>query len=183
MEIDKRTGWLVSANRIRSPNHDGRPKGTVVDTLIIHCISLPPNRFGGGHVARLFTNCLDPKAHSSFANIGDLRVSAHFFIDRQGELTQFVSVDERAWHAGVSRFQGREAVNDFSVGVELEGSDTQPFEEAQYSTLIDLTRDLQTAFPAITPDRITGHSDIAPDRKTDPGPFFDWHRYLADLMR
>ena len=181
MRLDEDTGLLSGAAWIPSPNCDDRPRGTTVDTLVIHAISLPPDSFGAGHVARLFTNRLDPGAHPYFASISHLRVSAHFFIDRRGELTQFVPVGKRAWHAGESRFRGRDAVNDFSIGIELEGCDTRPFENVQYTVLTVLARTLMTAFPALTTDRITGHSDIAPERKTDPGPGFDWRRFLGGL--
>ncbi|MDE0097436.1 MAG: 1,6-anhydro-N-acetylmuramyl-L-alanine amidase AmpD [Gammaproteobacteria bacterium] len=181
MRLDEGTGIVSGADWIQSPNCDDRPPGITVDTLVIHAISLPPNSFGGGHVARLFTNRLDPDAHPYFAGIRHLRVSAHFFIDRQGALTQFVPVGKRAWHAGESRFRGRDAVNDFSIGVELEGCDNRPFEAVQYSVLTTLTSTLMSAYPALTPDRIMGHSDIAPERKTDPGPGFDWRRFLGEL--
>lgn len=181
MWLDNGTGRLSGAAWIRSPNYDDRPPGTTVDTLVIHAISLPPDSFGGGHVGRLFTNCLDSDAHPFFAELRHLRVSAHFYIDRPGTLTQFVPVGKRAWHAGESLFRGRRAVNDFSIGIELEGCDSRCFEDAQYEVLVELTRTLQAAFPAMTTDRITGHSDIAPGRKTDPGPCFDWCRYLEGL--
>ncbi len=181
MQLDENTGILCGASWVPSPNCDDRPPGITVDTLVIHAISLPPDSFGGGHVARLFTNRLDPDAHPFFAGICDLRVSAHFFIDRQGTLAQFVPAGKRAWHAGESRFRGRDAVNDFSIGIELEGCDSRPFEDVQYTVLTVLARALMIAFPALTTDRITGHSDIAPERKTDPGPGFDWRRFLGEL--
>ncbi len=174
-------GLIHGVAQVPSPNCDGRPEGTVVDTLVIHAISLPPDEFGGGHVQELFCNGLDPSAHPYFAEISDLRVSSHFLVERDGTVTQFVPLGARAWHAGESRFRGRDKVNDFSVGVELEGCDSEPFTEAQYAALADLTRRIRQACPAITIDRITGHGDIAPGRKTDPGPCFDWRRYLAEL--
>ena len=159
------------------PETEG-PEHMGIDVLVIHAISLPPNCYGGTFIEDLFTNRLDPKAHSYFADIAHLRVSAHFLIHRSGRLTQFVPTGKRAWHAGVSNFRGREQVNDFSIGIELEGCDDDPFEDAQYHTLVDLTQCLVMAYPSITRDCIVGHSDIAPGRKTDPGPHFDWDRYL-----
>lgn len=167
-------GWLGGAlRRCPSPNHDPRPHGEV-SLLVIHGISLPPGRFGGPWIDQLFCNTLDPAADPYFAVIAGLRVSAHVLIRRSGELVQYVSFAARAWHAGVSSFEGRDACNDYSVGVELEGEDTRPYLPGQYQRLADLTRVLQQAYPAITGRRIVGHSDIAPGRKTDPGPAFDW---------
>lgn len=145
-----------------------------MDLLVIHSISLPPGQFGGPHVDALFTNTLDPDGHPYFKEIEGLRVSAHALVRRDGDLTQYVSFLDRAWHAGQSSFQGRERCNDFSIGIELEGADDVPFEPAQYERLAELIRLLRREWPAITPDRIVGHSDIAPERKTDPGPAFDW---------
>lgn len=180
MQIDPRTGWCANAHRCPSPNFNARPAGEV-SLLVIHNISLPPGQFGTGQVRALFRNELDPQAHPYFAGIAHLQVSAHFLIERDGSLTQFVSCNERAWHAGVSCFAGREQCNDFSLGIELEGTDEQPYSEAQYATLQALTRGLMHVYPLITPARICGHSDIAPGRKTDPGPAFDWRRYLDSL--
>lgn len=180
MHIDPRTGWCDSARRCPSPNCNARPAGEV-SLLVIHNISLPPGQFGTGEVENLFCNRLDPQAHPYFAGIAHLQVSAHFLIERDGRLTQFVSCNERAWHAGVSCFAGREQCNDFSLGIELEGTDEQPYSAAQYATLQALTRELLRVYPAITAQRICGHSDIAPGRKTDPGPAFDWPRYLDGL--
>ncbi len=170
-------GLLESAEYIPSPNFDERPGGDV-ELLVIHNISLPPDEFGGDGVERLFTNTLDADAHPYYRAIAGLRVSAHFFIRRDGRLVQFVPCSKRAWHAGVSSWQGRERCNDFSVGVELEGCDTRPFTDAQYETLHGLTLALRAAYPL---RGIAGHSDIAPGRKTDPGPCFDWLRYLSGL--
>ena len=181
MQLDENTGLISGAEQVESTNCDDRPPGVGVDTLVVHAISLPPDEFGGGHVTELFTNCLDGGAHPYFAEIRHLRVSAHFLVTRDGGITQYVPVHRRAWHAGQSRFRGRETVNDFSIGIELEGCDTRPFEAAQYESLSGLSRALMTAFPAITSDRIVGHSDISPGRKTDPGPCFDWPRFLASL--
>ncbi|MCF7985875.1 MAG: 1,6-anhydro-N-acetylmuramyl-L-alanine amidase AmpD [Thiohalocapsa sp.] len=172
-------GWLQGARRPPSPNHDARPLGIHIDLLVIHNISLPPGEFAGHWIDDLFLNRLDPSAHPYFAAIAEIRVSAHLLIRRDGVLIQYVPCERRAWHAGVSCFQERERCNDYSIGVELEGSDRIPFTEAQYRRLADCTRRLQARYPAITPARIAGHSDIAPGRKTDPGPAFDWRRYRA----
>ena len=170
-------GELQSARQVASPNFSERPEGTQIDVLVIHNISLPPGQFGGSWIGDLFCNRLDPDAHPYFRDIVDLRVSAHVLIDRHGQLTQYVAFDKKAWHAGQSCFDGRQQCNDFSIGIELEGCDEQPFTDAQYQSLATLTRYLQAVYPAITPERIVGHSDIAPGRKTDPGPCFDWCRY------
>lgn len=172
MELDT-DGWIAEASRTPSPNFDMRPEGTRVELLIIHAISLPPGEFGGPHIAELFQNRLDPDEHPFFASIHMLRVSAHFLIDRQGGLTQFVSVLDRAWHAGVSSWNGRERCNDFSIGIELEGCDDQTFTDAQYEMLNDLVCLLRDCFPVT---EVLGHSDVAPGRKTDPGPCFEWPR-------
>lgn len=168
---------LQNTRQVASPNFSERPDGTQIDVLVIHNISLPPGQFGGGWVDELFCNQLDPDAHPYFRDIAGLRVSAHALIDRHGQLTQYVAFDKKAWHAGQSCFDGREQCNDFSIGLELEGCDDQPFSDAQYQSLAALTRYLQAVYPGITPERIVGHSDIAPGRKTDPGPCFDWRRY------
>lgn len=164
-------GWYLPARRIESPNQDARAPGTIVDLVVIHAISLPPGDFGGPGVLQLFTNRLNPDAHPYFAEIAHLKVSAHFFIRRDGSLIQFVPVNARAWHAGVSSWQGRERCNDFSVGIELEGDDATPFEAAQYETLQRLLAAITDALPI---KAVTAHSHIAPGRKTDPGPCFDW---------
>lgn len=164
-----------------SPNFNLRPQGDAVSLLVIHNISLPPGQFGTGKVQAFFQNRLDPNEHPYFEEIRHLTVSAHFLIERDGAITQFVSCHDRAWHAGVSCFDGREACNDFSLGIELEGTDTEPYTDAQYTVLAGLTRLLRAAFPGITPERIQGHCDIAPERKTDPGEAFDWSRYRAGL--
>jgi len=167
-------GWCADARRIDTPNCDARPPDTDITLLVIHNISLPPGEFGGPGVEQLFTNRLDPAAHPYYATIHSLRVSAHFFIRRDGELLQFVACGRRAWHAGASSWRGRERCNDFSIGVELEGSDDLPFTDAQYSRLDELIKLLRAAYPDLLD--IAGHSDIAPGRKTDPGPYFDWSR-------
>jgi len=171
-------GLIEDVPYIESPNCDDRPAGSTVELIVIHAISLPPGRFGGDGILRLFTNTLDPAVHPYYAQIAGLRVSAHFLVRRNGELIQFVPAHRRAWHAGESSWRGRTRCNDFSIGVELEGSDETPFEDAQYAVLAPLTAALSTRF-AVT--SIAGHSDIAPCRKTDPGPFFDWSRYRALL--
>lgn len=180
MKIDKKSGWLSGARRIASPNHDRRPAGVAIDLLVIHNISLPPDQFGGADIEKFFTNQLDINAHPYFAQLMDVKVSSHFLIRREGEIVQFVSCRERAWHAGVSSWQGRNRCNDFSIGIELEGSDFVPFSEPQYESLTKLTRCLQRAYPLRD---IAGHSDIAPGRKTDPGPVFNWERYRASLKK
>lgn len=174
--------WLPGVQQTPSTNFDCRPEDAEVDLLVIHNISLPPGEFGGPYIQQLFQNCLDGQAHPYFADICDLKVSAHLLIRRDGSAQQFVPLNQRAWHAGVSVFQGRERCNDFSIGIELEGSDQTPFEPAQYQRLVTLTRQIQQYFPGITPERITGHSDIAPGRKTDPGPHFDWQAYKTLLQ-
>lgn len=173
--------WLPGAAHLPSPNADERPAGCVVDLLVVHSISLPPGRYGGPYIRDLFLNRLDPRAHPYFAGIAQLQVSAHLLVRRDGSVVQFVALDRRAWHAGRSCFEGRERCNDFSIGIELEGSDEMPFTAAQYRALAALTAQVQALFPAISGERIVGHCDIAPGRKTDPGPAFDWTRYRALL--
>lgn len=166
-------GWHASAQRIESPNQDSRPEGEAIRLIVIHNISLPPGVFDGDAVIQLFTNRLDWDAHPYFSAIRGLRVSAHFFIRRDGSLIQCVPCTMRAWHAGESRWQGRSRCNDFSIGIELEGTDDQPFTDAQYAALTPLIRSLELAYPI---EAVVGHSDIAPGRKTDPGLCFDWQR-------
>ena len=161
-------------------NHDDRPPGEAVRLIVVHAISLPPDDFGGPGVEQLFTNPLDPDAHPYYATIHLLRVSAHYFIRRDGEIICFVDPGRRAWHAGVSCWNGRERCNDFSIGIELEGSDTMPFEPVQYERLAALVAELKRRYPI---EAVVGHSDIAPGRKTDPGPFFDWNRLHALLAQ
>ncbi len=165
-----------------SPNFDERPDNEEVSVLVIHAISLPPGCYHNRYVEDLFTNCLAPGAHPYFEQIAELAVSAHFYIEREGRLIQFVPTHRRAWHAGQSVFRGCPRVNDFSIGVELAGSDHDEFESAQYITLARLTRCLQSAYPKITVENIVGHSDIAPGRKTDPGPNFNWEHYRELLV-
>ena len=178
MRIDSQ-GLLAGGEYIPSPNCDDRPAGTI-ELLVIHNISLPPGEFGGDGVLRLFTNTLDMAAHPYYQTIAGARVSAHFLVRRDGRIIQFVPCTKRAWHAGESRWQGRPCCNDFSLGIELEGSDDVPFTDAQYDALNQLTMALRTAYPVCG---IAGHNDIAPQRKTDPGPCFDWSRYLAGLCQ
>ncbi len=181
MRLNGHTGWCDGVRHCPSPNFNERPDGEV-SLLVIHNISLPPAQFATGKVHEFFQNCLDHTEHPYFEGISHLRVSAHFLIERDGTVTQFVSCLDRAWHAGVSLFDGRENCNDFSVGIELEGTDDEPFADAQYAALVTLTRLLLERFAALSVERICGHSDIAPGRKTDPGPCFDWVRYRAALL-
>ena len=178
MQLDK--GWLVGVRHVPSPHHDSRPEDEVPSLLVVHNISLPPGQFGGPWIDALFTGTLDPDADPFFAEIVHLRVSAHCLIRRDGEIVQYVPFDKRAWHAGVSSYQGRERCNDFSIGIELEGTDTLAYTDAQYLQLAALTQLLITEYPAIA-DNMTGHCDIAPVRKTDPGPAFDWDRFRAQV--
>lgn len=166
-------GRLHQAQWQPSPNFDARPENTTIDLIVIHAISLPPGEFGGSGITDLFTNQLDPAAHPYYANIHQLRVSAHFLILRQGELLQFVACDHRAWHAGVSSWQGRERCNDFSIGIELEGCDELPFMDIQYQRLNWLLSALAQRYPNCS---LAGHADISPGRKTDPGPCFSWEQ-------
>jgi len=176
LSIDPETGLLRGVNYISSPNSDDRPDEKAPSLLVIHGISLPPNQFGGHGVEQLFTNALNPKEHPYYEDIHRLRVSAHLFIRRDGDVIQFVPFHKRAWHAGVSSFQGRQKCNDFSIGIELEGADDVPYSSEQYEALSEIVKVLNTAYPSITKNRIVGHSDIAPGRKTDPGEAFDWSR-------
>lgn len=173
-------GWSRGVRRVPSPNFDVRAADTLIDLLVIHNISLPPDQFGGPYIADLFTNRLDCDAHPYFDQLRALRVSAHFLIRRDGEVIQFVSANDRAWHAGVSSFCGRERCNDFSIGIELEGTDFVPFEEAQYDALAELTWALRARYPLTD---VAGHEHIAPGRKTDPGPFFDWAHFRKCLIQ
>ncbi|MDQ3959940.1 MAG: 1,6-anhydro-N-acetylmuramyl-L-alanine amidase AmpD [Pseudomonadota bacterium] len=182
MHLDAINGWLTGVRRLPSPNCDDRPAGTDIELLVIHGISLPPGQYGGGYIDRLFTNTLDPEVHPYFRAIGGLKVSAHVVIDRAGDLTQYVPFHRRAWHAGNSHFEGRSACNDFSIGIELEGCDDEPYQAVQYRVLADLATLLMRVWPAIQGARIVGHAEIAPGRKTDPGPAFDWG-YFRSLLR
>ena len=174
------TGWLSGVRHLPSPNCDERPAGERVRLIVVHAISLPPDEFGGPGIDQLFTNTLDPDEHSYYASIHELRVSAHFVIRRDGAVTQYVATGARAWHAGASEWRGQQRCNDFSLGIELEGCDSQPFEAAQYDALANLIGCLSEYYPI---EGIAGHSEIAPGRKTDPGPCFDWDRLYLLLGR
>jgi AmpD protein len=174
-------GWLSPVVRCPSPNFNARPTLDDISLLVIHNISLPPGQFGNHYVERFFCNQLPRNDHPYFATICHLEVSAHCLIDRDGRVTQFVSFADRAWHAGASSFSGRDNCNDFSIGIELEGTDDQPYADAQYTSLVAITRLLLVRYPALNAQRIVGHSAIAPGRKTDPGPAFDWQQYFGLL--
>lgn len=174
-------GWLCASRKLASPHFDARPNAQDISLLVIHYISLPPEQFGNGSIDDFFLGKLDPNAHPYFETIKDLRVSAHCLIARDGAVTQYVNFNDRAWHAGLSSFQGREKCNDFAIGIELEGSNEQPFTDAQYESLHALTLAILQEYPKITPDRIVGHCHIAPERKIDPGQFFDWQGYLCGI--
>ena len=182
METPISEGLINIAKWIPSPNFDERPKGAIIDLLVIHNISLPAGRFDGDYVEQLFTNCLDCDVHPDFVDLKDLKVSSHFFIKRSGELIQFVNCKLRAWHAGVSQHNGRNNCNDFSLGIELEGTDSSPYTDMQYLMLSELTKNLMILYPTLRTENIVGHSDIAPSRKSDPGEIFDWSRYKDDLI-
>jgi len=172
----------MKIKKIPSPNYSSRD-GHQVDMIVIHAISLPPGEFGTGYVLDLFLNRLNPSAHPYFQEIRDLRVSAHYFIDRGGEVIELVDPDQMAWHAGESSFEGRQGCNLFSIGIELEGTPDQPFTERQYRSLMELCLVLMKRYPLISPERIVRHSDIAPGRKKDPGPLFPWERFKDELKR
>ncbi len=181
IRIDTATGLVRGVRQVLSPHCDARPAGTVPELLVIHGISLPPGQFGGPWIDQLFSGNLRPDAHPAFQDLAGLRVSAHVIIRRDGTLTQYVPFGMRAWHAGRSQYQGRGACNDFSIGIELEGTDTTPYTEAQYESLTVLAAALLAAYPTLSAQRIAGHSDIAPDRKSDPGPAFEWARWRRML--
>jgi len=181
IELDSRKSWLKNIRRVKSPNCDIRPGNADISLVVIHSISLPPGQFGGNFIDHLFTNTLDPEKHPYFSQIENLRVSVHLLIDRKGAITQYVPFKKRAWHAGESKFDGCRECNDFSIGVELEGSDELPYEAVQYKKLRDVTKLIMVNWPLVTKDRITGHCNIAPDRKTDPGPCFDWDYFYKSL--
>lgn len=182
MIIGKRTGWIEGVRRVRSPNCDARPRGCAPELIVIHGISLPPAEFGGEWIDRLFTNTLPASAHAYFAEIAHLRVSAHTLIARDGALTQYVPFTRRAWHAGPSSYCGRGACNDFSIGIELEGTDEIPYDARQYAVLAELVQALRRTYASLRNAELVGHSDISPGRKTDPGPAFDWSRLRAALV-
>lgn len=182
-QIDDKGAWLIGARRVQSPNCDERSDITDIDLLVIHGISLPPKEYGGDYIDQLFTNSLSPTAHPYFAEIHELRVSSHILINRQGEITQYVPFIKRAWHAGESAFDGRGQCNDFAIGIELEGCDDEAYCDAQYITLARVTDLICQRWNKITKGRIVGHSDIAPGRKTDPGPAFDKDYYFSLLTQ
>ena len=176
LHVDAATGILIGARQVLSPHFDARPAGVKPDLLVVHGISLPPGEFGGPWIDRLFTGTLPLDAHPYFRAIASWRVSAHALIRRDGEIVQYVPFGARAWHAGQSEYNGRTGCNDFSVGVELEGTDEIPYTEAQYESLAQLAAALFDAYPSLGPEHIVGHCDIAPERRTDPGPLFNWRR-------
>lgn len=181
MQHDNRTGRVSHARWVPSANFDQRPAGVRVNALVVHCISLPPGEYKGDAIEHFFCNCLDHSMHPYFEQIRGVKVSSHFLVRRGGELIQFVSTLDRAWHAGRSSLAGVPEVNDFSIGVELEGVDDDGYTDAQYRSLADLARVLMSAYPEMDAGRMVGHSDVAPDRKTDPGPHFDWSRLRRDV--
>lgn len=173
--------WVDQARHLCSPNAGERPDPDDISLIIVHNISLPPGEFGGGHVDALFTDCLDTSAHPWFAHLEGVHVSSHFLIDRDGGLTQYVACNRRAWHAGRSCWAGREECNDFAIGIELEGADDIPYEKVQYRQLAELVAVLQAHYPRLEPGAVVGHEDVAPGRKTDPGPAFDWAAFWSEL--
>jgi AmpD protein len=180
-EVDSLAGLVAGARQLPSPNCDDRPEGCTVDLVVVHGISLPPGEFGGPWIDALFTNTLPPDEHPYFAGIAALRVSSHLLVRRDGEVVQYVPLHRRAWHAGASSWRGRSACNDFSIGIELEGTDASPYEDRQYTVLAGLIAAICRAYPTVGPEAVAGHSDIAPGRKTDPGIAFDWPRLRALL--
>jgi len=180
MKTNPETGLLEQCKQCLSPNRDSRPENTTIDLIVVHSISLPPGVYGGDAIEHFFQNQLDKNEHPYFEEICEMQVSSHALIKRTGEIVQFVPFHERAWHAGQSNYQGRERCNDFSIGIELEGSDSDDFEDIQYQQLAQLIRVLQAGYPAIS-DHITGHSDISPGRKKDPGTGFDWTKLKNNL--
>ena len=181
LKIDSATGLLTGVRQVLSPHCDARPAGTVAELLVVHGISLPPGEFGGPWIDRLFTGTLPPEAHPFLGELAGARLSAHALVRRDGAIVQYVPFGERAWHAGASQYRGRSTCNDFSVGVELEGTDDTPYTEAQYQQLAALAAALLAAYASLSAEHIVGHSDIAPGRKTDPGAAFDWPRFRALL--
>ena len=179
--IDTDSGLLEQARHVASPNHDERPSGCAPELILVHGISLPPDEYGGPWIDQLFMNALPSGAHPYFAAVAHLTVSSHVLVRRDGELVQYVPFHRRAWHAGASTYCGRDRCNDFSIGIELEGSDQVPYEPIQYRRLAELIVALLKAYPSLSPERIAGHSEVAPGRKTDPGEAFDWMRLRALL--
>ncbi len=181
LDVGIDVGGLVRNARVRwSPNFDARPKGVSPSLIVVHGISLPPGEYGGDAIEDLFLNRLDAHAHPAFESVASLCVSAHLLVRRDGELVQFVRLQDRAWHAGLSAFRGRSKCNDFAIGIELEGCDTDPYSDKQYTVLAALCGAMQQRYPAIRRDRVVGHSDISPGRKTDPGPAFNWSRLMRE---
>jgi len=181
LKIEPATGLAAGVRQVLSPHFDARPNGMLPELIIIHGISLPAGEFGGPWIDRLFTGGLPPEAHPSFPEVSRLRVSAHALIRRDGTIVQYVPFGQRAWHAGQSHYRGRSACNDFSIGIELEGTDSIPYTDAQYEQLALLVEALLATYPSLSVDHVVGHSDVAPGRKTDPGPSFDWDRWRAIL--
>jgi N-acetyl-anhydromuramoyl-L-alanine amidase len=179
MHIDQH--YLSTASQYPSPNHNERPIADDISLIVVHCISLPPNKFGNDYINQLFCNQLNPDDHPYFKNIYQMQVSAHLLIKRDGECVQYVPFNKRAWHAGKSSYQGRENCNDFSIGIELEGAEDITYSPEQYTQLAEVINTLLAAYPSLSRQRITGHSDIAPGRKTDPGPAFDWDKLFTGL--
>ena len=181
IKLEQGAEWLTGIKRVFSPNFDERPDGEDISLLVIHGISLPPGEFGGDYIDQLFMNTLDANEHPCFTEVASNKVSSHILINRAGEITQYVPFSKRAWHAGKSSFNGRQRCNDFSIGIELEGCDEQPYTDDQYKQLAILTRLFMSQWPGINKETITGHCHISPGRKTDPGPLFDWKKYFALL--
>lgn len=181
MNIDLNSGLLEEARFVASPNYDERPEAQAISLIVVHCISLPPGEFGGNWIDDFFTNKLDSNAHEYFREIDDTQVSSHLLIRRDGEIVQYVPFNKRAWHAGESQFDGRDRCNDFSIGIELEGTDDIPYEYVQYEKLAQVIAELKRIYTDISNERIVGHSDIAPGRKTDPGPAFDWQNLFQQM--
>ena len=179
--IDPSRDHLLDARQVPSPNCDDRPDGCEISLIVVHGISLPPGKYGGPEIDRFFTNTLDTRAHPYFAQIADLNVSSHLLVRRDGEVVQYVPFQKRAWHAGESNYQGRVACNDFSIGIELEGLDDEPYTDAQYAVLAAVVKVLIDAYPGLSANCLIGHCDIAPQRKTDPGPAFDWDRLRQQI--
>ena len=175
--------YVSQARQVASPNFGERPEGAEISLLVIHNISLPPGEYGGPWIDHLFCNRLDPARHPYFREVADMQVSSHFLIRRDGELVQYVPCDKRAWHAGRSCWRDQQECNDFSIGIELEGTDHEPYTDAQYAVLVELIRVLRASYPGIAPDALAGHADIAPGRKSDPGEAFDWARLHNSLQQ
>jgi AmpD protein len=181
VKIDLDRDQLMEARQVVSPNCDERPEGCEISLVVVHGISLPPGEYGGPEIDRFFTNTLDAGAHPYFAEIAGMKVSSHLLVRRDGEVVQYVPFRKRAWHAGDSCYRGRAACNDFSIGIELEGQDDEPYTDTQYEVLASVVRVLIETYPGLSANNLAGHCDIAPQRKTDPGPAFDWRRFQRQL--